>query len=497
MTYFTTSEVAKHASKTDCWIIIDSKVYNVTPFLEDHPGGARTILRLAGKDASKDFHALHNASVLITHAAKFLVGEIKSAATSTDTTQDDAEGPFGSPIPYAEPAWYGGKFKSPYYKATHRRFRAKMRRFVDTELRPYCHEWDEANTYPPELHEKAYKAGIYGAIWPVQYGGTPPEDFDSFHDLIMVDELARCAAGGVLWSCFFSFGISLPPILKSGSQYLKDWVAKDVITGKKIMALAVTEPYGGSDVANIKTTAVKEGDYYIVTGEKKFITAGMKAHYFTTAVRTGGPGISGVSLLLIDAKTPGVTVRRIPTQGWWISNTAFIAFDNVKVPVKNLIGQENRGFQDIMENFNHERWTLAATSNRYARVCLEDAIAYARTRTTFGKRLIDHQTIRHKLATMAGRTEALQSHIEQITYQMKSGVPDTALAGPIALLKVDCTKNMELCAREASQILGGASFVRGGHGERIERLYREVRVNAIGGGSEEILMDLGMKMAKL
>jgi len=236
-----------------------------------------------------------------------------------------------------------------------------------------------------------------------------------------------------------------------------------------------------------------------VNGEKKFITSGTKARYFTTAVRTGGSGMQGVSLLLIERGMEGVTVRRQKTQGWWTSGTAYIILEDVKVPVKNLIGKENDGFKPIMHNFNHERFVFAAMSNRYARVCIEESIKYARNRTTFGKRLIDHQVIRHKVAEMARRVESTHALLEQVAYQMNrlKQTDESALGGPIALLKVQATKTMDFCAREASQILGGASYIRGGIGEKVERLYREVRVNAIAGGSEEVLLDLAMRQAKL
>lgn len=157
---------------------------------------------------------------------------------------------FGDGIAFADPLWYDSAYKSPYYNDSHREFRARVRAFVDKEVLPYIHEWDEAGTYPPELHEKAYAAGIYAAMWPAEYGGTPPKHVDGFHDLILIDELSRCAGGGILWACFFTFGIALPPILNAGSQYVKDLCARDVITGKKIMALAVTEPTHGSELVD-------------------------------------------------------------------------------------------------------------------------------------------------------------------------------------------------------------------------------------------------------
>lgn len=202
-------------------------------------------------------------------------------------------------------------------------------------------------------------------------------------------------------------------------------------------------------------------------------------------------------MLLLERDMPGIKIRRQKTQGWWISGTAYITFENVKVPAKNLIGKLNDGFRPIMENFNHERFLIAALANRQARVCLETAITYARRRKTFNKRLIDHQVIRHKIAEMARKIEATHALVEQVAYQFNEKLDDKKLSGIVALLKVQATKVFEFCARESSQVLGGACFIRGGIGGKVERLYREVRVAAIGGGSEEVLMNLAMKQAKL
>ena len=317
-----------------------------------------------------------------------------------------------------------------------------------------------------------------------------------FHDLIFWDELARCG-GGWLAACFLTINIALPPILAVGSDYLKEKVAPATISGKKIISLCITEPYAGSDVANIKTTARKEGNFYIVNGEKKFITSGMKADFFTVAVRTGGEGMGGISLLLLEKGMPGITCRKMPTQGWASSNTAYITFDDVKVPKENLIGQENQGFLAIMLNFNHERFAGIVMGIRGARMCIEESVKYARVRKTFNKRLIDHQVIRHKIAEMARRVESSQAWLEQAAYQMNNNVDPRIIGGTMALLKVQTTTVLEYCAREASQILGGVSCIRGGIGAKVERIYREVRIAAIGGGSEEVLRDLAMRQAKL
>ena len=207
--------------------------------------------------------------------------------------------------------------------------------------------------------------------------------------------------------------------------------------------------------------------------------------------------MNGISLLLLERNMPGITCKKMPTQGWASSNTAYITFDDVKVPVENVIGEENQGFLAIMLNFNHERFAGIVMSLRGCRVCVEEAIKYARVRQTFGKRLIDHQVIRHKIAEMVRRVESAQAWLEQVAFQMNNGVDPRAIGGTLALMKVNTTQALEFCAREASQIFGGASCIRGGVGAKIERTYRDVRIAAIGGGSEEVMRDLAMRQARL
>jgi len=238
--------------------------------------------------------------------------------------------------------------------------------------------------------------------------------------------------------------------------------------------------------------------------KKKWITNGVFADFFTVAVRTGGSGMGGISLLLIERTMPGITTKLMQCSGVWPSGTTYVTFEDVKVPVENLIGKENEGFKYIMSNFNHERWGIVVQATRMARVCLEEAIKYAHKRKTFGQRLIDHPVIRNKIAHMSRNVEATQAWLETVTYQMvKMPYKEQAekLGGSIALLKAQSTQTFELCAREASQIFGGLAYTRGGQGEKVERLYREVRAYAIPGGSEEIMLDFGvrqsMKRAKL
>jgi len=256
----------------------------------------------------------------------------------------------------------------------------------------------------------------------------------------------------------------------------------------------------GSDVANINCEAklTPDGKHYIVNGEKKWITNGIWCEYFTTAVRTGGPGMGGVSVLLIERSHGGVSTRKMDCQGVWSSGTTYITFEDVKVPVENLIGKENQGFKVIMTNFNHERIGIIIQCLRFSRVCYEESIKYAHKRKTFGQRLIDHPVIRLKLAHMVRQIEASWSWLENLIYQcQKMGEMEAMLklGGAIASLKAQATTTMEFCAREASQIFGGLSYSRGGQGGKIERLYRDVRAYAIPGGSEEIMLDLSIRQA--
>jgi alkylation response protein AidB-like acyl-CoA dehydrogenase len=235
-----------------------------------------------------------------------------------------------------------------------------------------------------------------------------------------------------------------------------------------------------------------------VNGEKKWITNGIWSDYFTTAVRTGGEGMNGVSVLLIERSAGGVSTRRMDCQGVWSSGTTYITFEDVKVPVENLIGKENQGFKVVMTNFNHERIGIIIQSIRFARVCYEESIKYAHKRKTFGKRLIDHPVIRLKLAHMARQIEASYNWLENLVYQcqkMNEMEAMLKLGGAIASLKAQSTTTFEFCAREASQIFGGLSYSRGGQGAKVERLYRDVRAYAIPGGSEEIMLDLSIRQA--
>lgn len=376
------------------------------------------------------------------------------------------------------------RYMGPLYTGDHRAWRATLRKFIEVEIMPNVDAWEEAGEFPRELYQKAAAIGLLGLGYPEEYGGTPVDDL--IYSIVTGEELARIGAGGI-GASLMVHGIGLPPVLAIGSQELKRRVAPQVLAGQKIHALAITEPSGGSDVANLQTRAVRHGDHYVVNGSKMFITGGMRADFYTVAVRTGESGARGISLLLIERDMLGFTRSPLKKQGWWSSDTAALYFDDVRVPVTNRIGEENNGFVGIMRNFNKERISLATSSVAHARVCFEDALSWARARQTFGKRLADHQVIRHKFAEMARQIAATQAYLEQCVVRVNAG--ETPVAD-LSLLKVQAGLTMEFCAREAMQIMGGSSYMRGG---RVERIYREVRVNAIGGGSEEIMRDLAAR----
>jgi acyl-CoA dehydrogenase len=387
--------------------------------------------------------------------------------------------------------------RAEYFSPDHQAFRRSLRDFVEREIAPFVTAWDEAGTFPRELYRKAAAIGLTGMGYPEELGGTPA---DLFYAIVSAEELARAGSGG-LQASLGSHGIALPPIVAHGSEALKRRVVPAVLAGEKIAALAITEPGGGSDVAALRTTAVREstssGDHYVVNGEKTFITSGMRADFLTVAVRTDpanrGPG--GVSLLLIEGDTPGLSRSELMKMGWWASDTAHLRFDNCRVPASHLIGEEGRGFKAIMHNFNHERLMMATLACAYAQACTEEALAWARERKTFGAALAERQVIRHKLVDMATRVESARALVYDLAFRLQSGLGAAEdLVARCCMAKVVATRAMQFCADQAVQILGGMGFMRG---TKSERLYREVKVMMIGGGSEEIMKDLAARQLRI
>lgn len=277
--------------------------------------------------------------------------------------------------------------------------RQLVRDFTAKEILPHLDAWEEAGRLPRSLHVKAAEAGLLGIGFPEKDGGSGGDFIDN---MIVVEEMLGAGGSGGLMASLFTHGIALPHIVGSGNPDLIDRYARPVLAGEMIGCLGITEPDAGSDVAGIRTTAVLDGDEYVVNGSKLYITSGVRADFVTLAVRTGGPGWGGISLLVVDKDTPGFTVSRaLAKMGWHASDTAELGFSDVRVPAANLVGEEGTGFLQIMSCFVTERLSLAAYGYAHAQRCLDLTLSWIRDRETFGRPLSSRQLVRHKVAEMA------------------------------------------------------------------------------------------------
>ncbi|MBS4088544.1 acyl-CoA dehydrogenase family protein [Pseudomonas rustica] len=376
-----------------------------------------------------------------------------------------------------------------YFDPSHQLVRDSVRRFVEREILPDVDQWEEAESFPRELYLKAGAAGILGIGYPEALGGS--HEGDLFAKVAASEELMRCGSGGLV-AGLGSLDIGLPPIVKWARPEVRDRVVPQVLSGEKISALAVTEPGGGSDVANLQTRAVRDGDVYRVSGSKTFITSGVRADFYTVAVRTGAPGFGGISLLMIEKGTPGFTVgRQLKKMGWWASDTAELFFDNCRVPVGNLIGAENMGFACIMGNFQSERLALALMANMTAQLALEESLKWAREREAFGKPIGKFQVIKHRLAEMATALEVSREFTYRQAAKMAAG---QSVIKEISMAKNFATDTSDRITTEAVQILGGLGYMRE---SLVERLYRDNRILSIGGGTREVMNEIISKQMGL
>ena len=376
-----------------------------------------------------------------------------------------------------------------YFNETHGMVRDTMRRFVSEAVKPHIDAWEEAGGFPREVYQQAGSLGLLGIGHPTEFGGSGEQDV--FLKVAASEELMRSGSGGFVAS-LGSLDIGLPPVWRMGSDALKQRIVPQVLAGEKIIALAITEPSGGSDVANLKTRAVRDGDHYVVNGSKTFITSGARADYYTVAVRTGEAGFGGVSLLLIEKGTSGFTVgRTLKKMGWWASDTAELFFQDCRVPAENLLGPENSGFFTIMANFQAERLSLAIMATMTAQLALEQCLAYVKERTTFGKPLSKHQVIRHKLAEMATQVNVAREYTYRCAARMQAG--ESAIA-EVSMAKNFATSVSTMVTDEAVQIFGGMGYMRE---SLVERLYRDNRILSIGGGTHEIMNEIISKQLGL
>ena len=362
------------------------------------------------------------------------------------------------------------------------------RKFTADRITPFAGEWDETHHYPVDVWKAAGELG-FGAIYVgEESGGIGLGRLEAA--LIMEAMAYGCPATSAYVSIH---NMATWMIDRFGGEEIKARYLPQLVGMEKIASYCLTEPGSGSDAASLRTTARRDGDHYVVRGEKTFITSGMRADFISVAVRTdpAGKGANGVSLLLIEGDTPGLQRTELKKMGWWSSDTAQLRFDNCRVPVGNLIGEEGSGFKYIMHNFNHERLLMAALACAYAQACTEEALEWAQARKTFGAALAERQVIRHKLVDMATRVETARTLVYDLAWRLEQGLgPAAAMVARTCMAKVVSTQAMQFCADSAVQILGGMGFMRG---TRSERIYREVKVMMIGGGSEEIMKDLAAR----
>ena len=364
--------------------------------------------------------------------------------------------------------------------------RATAAEFVRREVTPHLQEWEDAQSVPRELHAAAAKQGLLGVSFPESVGGGGGDLLDS---VALQEAMFEAGASSGLMAALFTGGIALPHLAANGSPELVDRFVRPALAGEKIGSLAITEPGGGSDVAGIRTTAVRDGDVYVVNGAKTFITSGVRADFVTTAVRTGGPGHAGVSLLVIEKGTPGFTVdRALAKMGWHCSDTAELSFVDVRVPVGNLVGEENSGFYQIAEQFVVERIALAVHAYGIAARSLELTAAYCRERETFGKPLIANQVVRHKLVEMQRQVWVARCYVLDTAGRYVAG--QDVIAEACLAKQTACDTATYVC-HEAVQLHGGTGYM---HGTEVERHYRDARILPIGGGATEVLTDLAAKL---
>ncbi|CAD7960377.1 unnamed protein product [Amoebophrya sp. A25] len=534
---FSAEEVAKHNKLGDLWLIIEDKVYDVSKFANVHPGGKTILLDIVGNEATQHFYAFHRTEVLEKYHSKLCIGTVEGAKPAkafqpdakkvdvlTAPVEELRKHPLISKTPFGESASMKKYYASPYMNDSHLRFRLAVREFLKS-WQPETEAMEEAGEYPsPELWEAAGKSGILACsvgIMGMPYakkfgielpGGIKPEHFDFFHEQILHEESVRGMAHSIGDGLWAGFNIGLPPIINFYHGDDKDEMIRSIMLGEKKVVLAITGPEAGSDVANHTTTAKKSecGQYFIVRGMKKWITGGCQADYFVTAVRTGGPGIKGISMLLVK-REEGVTTKQISTSYQKSAATALVEFQDAKVPAQGRLlgvkkGDElNKGFQCIMLNFNHERWMIACKCVGYQRLVLAECLQWLMQRKAFGRPLMDQAVLRFKYGQMAAAVETIQAHLDFVTYQMKvyyervredkSWKAKDYLAGEIGLLKYQATRVSTLVADNGCQIFGGRAVTKTGMGKHMERFQRAYKIASIYGGSEEIMADLGIRQA--
>lgn len=364
--------------------------------------------------------------------------------------------------------------------------RKSVRTFAEREILPHVDEWERIGELPRGLSRATAAAGLLGVGFPESVGG---EGGDGADVAIICEELHEAGTPGGVFASLFTVGIAVPHMIASADERLIEKFVKPTLRGELIGSLAITEPGGGSDVGHLRTTAVRDGDHFVVNGSKTYITSAVRGDYVVAAVRTGGPGAAGISMLVIEKGTPGFEVsRKLEKMGWRSSDTAELSFADARVPVQNLIGAENSGFFQIASAFVSERIGLAVQAYSSAQRCLDITVAWCRDRETFGKPLIARQSVQNTLAEMARRIDVARVYSRNVIERQLAG--DTNLIAPVCFAKNTAVEAGEWVANQAVQLFGGMGYMAE---SEIERQYRDMRILGIGGGTTEIMTSLAAK----
>jgi len=373
-----------------------------------------------------------------------------------------------------------------YFTEEHQSFRQSFKEFLEKEVKPHINKWEDQGKIDRFIWEKFGEMGYFGLNAPEAYGGL---ELDLFYTVIFLEELQKVNSSGFAAAMWAHTYLAMTHLIKEGDNYIKTEYLTPSIEGKKIGCLCISEPFGGSDVAGMRTTAIKKGDNYIINGSKTFITNGIYADYMIVAAKTQPElGNKGMSIFVIDSATKGISTTKLDKLGWRASDTAEIAFDNVIVPAKNIMGDEGKGFSYIMQHFSLERLVMSVNAHARAEYALEYALQYTSEREAFGKKINKFQALRHNIAEMASEIEVCKNYNYTVAKQLNDGI---YVVKEATMAKLVATKMADRVVYDCLQLLGGYGYMED---YPLARLFRDSRLGPIGGGTSEILKEIIAKI---
>ena len=373
-----------------------------------------------------------------------------------------------------------------YFTEEHQSFRQSFKEFLEKEVKPHINKWEDQGKIDRFIWEKFGEMGYFGLNAPEAYGGL---ELDLFYTVIFLEELQKVNSSGFAAAMWAHAYLAMTHLIKEGDDYIKTEYLTPSIEGKKIGCLCISEPFGGSDVAGMRTTAIKKGDTYIINGSKTFITNGIYADYMIVAAKTQPElGNKGMSIFVIDSNTKGISTTKLDKLGWKASDTAEIAFDNVIVPAQNIMGDEGKGFSYIMQHFSLERLVMSINAHARAEYALQYALQYTSEREAFGKKINEFQALRHNIAEMASEIEVCKNYNYTVAKQLNDGV---YVVKEATMAKLVTTKMADRVVYDCLQLLGGYGYMEN---YPLARLFRDSRLGPIGGGTSEILKEIIAKM---